>query len=148
MHAADYMTLATSVVAVAAIVLAAMEKLPFVKNNKKLLAWVQEADAFAGQMRLILPPGSTLAQAETLAQTKAAEIAQKYPKEVSQAKAVEQMLGTLGTIVNDGHILPPSVQPAATEFQAILAKLEALTDSLQAQAAPAAPAPAAPVVAS
>jgi len=147
MHAVDYVPICLALLALLAAVLASLEKLPWMKKHPQVLAWVTEAAAIAGQLRLELPPGSTLAQAKSAAEGEAAKLVEKYAGGPTQAEAALQIFGMLGHVVEDGHILPANAAPAVDPIMAELAKLR---DLIAAQAAPVAPAPAptAPVVAS
>jgi hypothetical protein len=134
MRAVDYIPICLALLAILAAVLASLEKLPWMKKHPQVLAWVTEAAAIAGQLRLELPPGSTLAQARSAAEGEAAKLVEKYAGGPTQAEATLQILGTLGHVVEDGHILPANAAPAVDPIMAALAKMEAM---IAAQAAPA-----------
>jgi uncharacterized protein (UPF0147 family) len=122
----DYVAGTSLLFALLATGLAAVEKLPWVKKHPQVLGWITEADAIAGQLRLALPPGTTVAQAKAAATTEAAALVVKYAGGPTQAEAVGQIMGTLGSIVQDGHILPANVAPAASDVMAELAKIQEL----------------------
>ena len=144
MNTADYLSLASFGFAVFAAGAVKIETLPWFKKHPEAQAWLSEAAAIAGKLRLELPPGTTLAQAKSVAENEGAALAAKYPGAVTQAQATLNILGTLGTIVEDGHILPPSVAPAATEIQLLISKVDAVLATLPAPVvAPATPAVAA-----
>jgi hypothetical protein len=126
MHAADYLAAGISLLAILTAVLGSLQKLPWMKTHPQVLGWITEANAIAGQIRLMLPQGSTIAQAKAAATTEAAALVTKYAGGPSQAEAVAQIMGTLGSIVEDGHILPASAVPAENAIMAELSKIQAL----------------------
>jgi hypothetical protein len=125
MDATSLLAVASAVAAGSAIVLSVVDKLPFVQNNKRLRPWVDEANAIAGELRLALPQGTTLAQAEAAATARATALVTKYAGGPTQAEAVTQIMGTLGSIVEDGHILPATAAPAEDAIMAELKKIQA-----------------------
>ena len=148
MHAADYVAGASIALAALVYALAYLQKLPWVQKHTGVLAWVTEASAIAGQLRLELPPGTTLAQAKSAAEGEAAKLVSKYSGGPTQAEAALQILGTLGHVVEDGHILPANASPAIDPIMAELAKVQAMIAAQAAATAPVVPvAPVAPAVA-
>jgi hypothetical protein len=139
MTPADILSVAAAGISVSAIVLSVIDKLPFVQKNKTLKTWIDDANDIAGELKLIVPMGSTVDQVRSLAESKAATIVEKYSGGVTQAEVVTQVMGEFARIVSSGHILPASLAPTESAIMAELSKIQAL---LAAQPV----APAAPVV--
>ena len=131
-------------ISIAAFALNAIDKLPFVQSNKSLKTWIDDANDIAGELKLIVPMGSTVAQVKGLAETRAAAVVEKYSGGVTQAEVVTQVMGEFARIVQSGHIIPASLAPTESAIMAELANIKAL---IATQAAPApAPAPAKPMM--
>jgi hypothetical protein len=133
MDATTILSVVATGVAFAAAAIAAIDKLPFVQKNKTLKTWIDDANDIAGELKLIVPMGSTVDQVKALAEGKAAAVVEKYAGGVTQGEVVTQVLGEFARIVQSGHVLPPAAQPVLTDAQAILAKLDALIAAQAAQ---------------
>jgi hypothetical protein len=139
-------SVAAATLSAVAMALQALDKQPWVQKNKTLKTWIDDANDIAGQLKLIVPMGSSLSDVTTLAENKAAALVEKYPGLVSQGEVVTQVLGEFARIVSSGHVLPPSVQPAMSEVQELTTAVKALLAAQVAKVPTPVPAPAAVVL--
>jgi hypothetical protein len=140
----DAMSVAPAVITLAVFGLAYVDKLPWVRKRPAIASWVDEASAAACNLALILPTGSTKAQAEAAAVTKAAEIIGRVEggPTTSQGQIVNLILGELGHILPPGHIVPETLAPVVSDVQKLILALQAQLVANQPPAAAVAPPPA------
>ena len=139
----EILSLCATGISVVAIILSAVDKMPFVQNNKTLKTWIDDANDIAGQLKLIVPMGSTVSQVEALADAKAAAVVEKYAGGVTQAEVVTQVMGEFARIVQSGHVIPAALVPAENVLLAAIAKLQATVEAQAPAATPVEPTPAA-----
>jgi hypothetical protein len=120
------LSLVATGISVVALVLQAVDKMAFVQKDKVLKTWIDDANDIAGELKLIIPMSANLADVEVAAEIKAAALVKKYAGSVTQEEAVTQIIGELARIVQSGHILPPSVEPAVSEVAELTAAVKAL----------------------
>lgn len=115
----DVMNIVTGILVTAGGALALASQMPFIKDRPQWANFVAGCQKAAARLALILPPGTTVAQAEAAIAAEAATVLTEYQqsntKKADLARTQKEIGAALGQILPPGHIAQPPAAPPALQ---------------------------------